>query len=187
LRSHAGAWERARMIISCLFVFFVEDTLLVVGVRPSPQPTDLPAMESGRGVSELAVAAMVAVFLDQSAGGGEVVLRRAPRVVVAPSEQADAGEEGIRLIEGHRATLGELPGLTRSAMAPLLESGSSAVNHRCQARLSRPRGRWFKAPDSRRPATVLVSWSIAAGGIRSPDNAGSSAPVYPPSAAVRRA
>jgi len=79
------------MIISCLFVFFVEDTLLVVGVRPSPQPTDLPATESGRGVGELAVAAVVAVFLDQSAGGGEVVLRRAPRVVIAPSEQAGRG------------------------------------------------------------------------------------------------
>jgi|GEM_PF-5868678 len=99
LRYVVGALGRRPGTASECGLFFVEDTLLVVGVRPSPQPTELPFPESGRGVGELAVAAVVPKMRPPAASISTAMnsqrpsadLRVQAKLRRAPTTTADSG------------------------------------------------------------------------------------------------
>ena len=73
-------------------------------------------LEGGFGVFELLLAAEVAVFEDEAAGLGEVVLGGLPGIGFGVNEEAGAVEVDVGQVERHGAALGDFPGFVEVAL-----------------------------------------------------------------------
>jgi len=71
------------------------------------------------GVGKLFVAAMVAAFINEFLGSGEIVLGRFPRVRFLAEEEAGAVEVDVGHEKFHGAALGDFPGFVEVGLRAL--------------------------------------------------------------------
>jgi hypothetical protein len=90
-------------------------------LQPSPhfavkQNRQLSTEDSALGVGEFFVTAVVAAIVNEFLGGGEIILRRFPRVKFLAKEKACAVEVDVRHAQPHRAAQGYVPSFIEVAL-----------------------------------------------------------------------